>query len=135
MTGSLSDPQNAVKEGMDRKGIKVTVTAIPIPMSCSPAFEGKSIRKEEMYVEFGGGRSPAFELLRVKPASEVTDGLVRVIGPEIGVGQGGVRSPARHYCGCGRKIDEKRFRTCPRTAGSIILSTMAKGPGMLHNGT
>ncbi|HTY14586.1 MAG TPA: acetyl-CoA decarbonylase/synthase complex subunit alpha/beta [Methanoregulaceae archaeon] len=79
-----SDPQNAVKEGMDRKGIKVTVTAIPIPMSCSPAFEGKSIRKEEMYVEFGGGRSPAFELLRVRPASEVTDGAVKVIGPEIG---------------------------------------------------
>ena len=77
-------PQDAVREGMERKGIKVTVTAIPIPMSCSPAFEGKSIRKEEMYVEFGGGRSPAFELLRVKPASEVTDGLIRVIGPEIG---------------------------------------------------
>jgi acetyl-CoA decarbonylase/synthase, CODH/ACS complex subunit beta len=76
-------PQDAVREGMERKGIKVTVTAIPIPMSCSPAFEGKSIRKEEMYVEFGGGRSPAFELLRVKPASEVTDGLIRVIGPEI----------------------------------------------------
>ncbi len=76
-------PQDAVREGMERKGIKVTVTAIPIPMSCSPAFEGKSIRKEEMYVEFGGGRSPAFELLRVKPASDVTDGLIRVIGPEI----------------------------------------------------
>jgi CO dehydrogenase/CO-methylating acetyl-CoA synthase complex beta subunit len=78
-----SVPQEAVREGMERKGIKVTVTAIPIPMSCSPAFEGKSIRKEEMFVEFGGGRSPAFELLRVKPASEVTDGLIRVIGPEI----------------------------------------------------
>ena len=77
-------PQDAVREGMERKGIKVTVTAIPIPMSCSPAFEGKSIRKEEMYVEFGGGRSHAFELLRVKPASEVTDGLIQVIGPEIG---------------------------------------------------
>jgi acetyl-CoA decarbonylase/synthase complex subunit beta/acetyl-CoA synthase len=76
-------PQDAVREGMERKGIKVTVTAIPIPMSCSPAFEGKSIRKEEMYVEFGGGRSPAFELLRVKSASEVTDGLIRVMGPEI----------------------------------------------------
>ncbi len=76
-------PQDAVREGMERKGIKVTVTAIPIPMSCSPAFEGKSIRKEEMYVEFGGGRSPAFELLRVQPASEVVDGLIHVIGPEI----------------------------------------------------
>lgn len=76
--------QDAVRAGMDLKGIKVNVTAIPIPMACSPAFEGKSIRKEEMYVEFGGGRSPAFELLRMKNLDEVTDGKVTVIGPEIG---------------------------------------------------
>ena len=76
-------PQDAVRAGMERKGIKVSVTAIPIPMSCSPAFEGKSIRKEEMYVEFGGGRSPAFEILRVRPPEEVVDGRIRVIGPEI----------------------------------------------------
>ncbi len=73
----------AVKTGMDLKGIKVSVTAIPIPMACSPAFEGKSIRKEEMFVEFGGGRSPAFELLRSRPVQEVEDGRIRVIGPEI----------------------------------------------------
>ena len=74
---------DAVNRGMDLRGIKVTVTAIPIPMACSPAFEGKSIRKEEMFVEFGGGRSPAFELLRMKAPDEVTDGLVKVLGPEI----------------------------------------------------
>jgi acetyl-CoA decarbonylase/synthase complex subunit beta len=76
-------PEEAVRRGMELRGIKVSVTAIPIPMACSPAFEGKSIRKEEMQVEFGGGRSPAFELLQVRPESEVQDGLVRVIGPEI----------------------------------------------------
>ncbi|MFA5293921.1 MAG: acetyl-CoA decarbonylase/synthase complex subunit alpha/beta [Methanoregulaceae archaeon] len=82
-------PGDAVRTGMELRGIKVTVTAIPIPMACSPAFEGKSIRKEEMYVEFGGGRSPAFELLRVRPAAEVEDGRVRVIGPEIdGISEG-----------------------------------------------
>ncbi|HUU76586.1 MAG TPA: acetyl-CoA decarbonylase/synthase complex subunit alpha/beta [Methanoregulaceae archaeon] len=76
-------PEEAVQKGLDLKEIKVTVTAIPIPMACSPAFEGKSIRKEEMYVEFGGGRSPAFELLRFRPEKEVKDGFVSVIGPEI----------------------------------------------------
>ncbi|MDD1715901.1 MAG: CO dehydrogenase/CO-methylating acetyl-CoA synthase complex subunit beta [Methanolinea sp.] len=74
---------DAVRKGMEIKGIKVSVTAIPIPMACSPAFEGKSIRKEEMYVEFGGGRSPAFELLSVRGKDEVKDGQVRVIGPEV----------------------------------------------------
>jgi acetyl-CoA decarbonylase/synthase, CODH/ACS complex subunit beta len=73
----------AVRKGMEAKGIRVNITAIPIPMRCSPAFEGKSIRKEEMYVEFGGGRSTAFELLRMRPAGEIKDGQVEVIGPEI----------------------------------------------------
>ena len=74
---------DVVRKGMEEKGIRVNITAIPIPMGCSPAFEGKSIRKEEMYVEFGGGRSTAFELLRMRPAGEVKDGQVTVIGPEI----------------------------------------------------
>ena len=78
-------PDTIVGTGMDLKGIRVNVTAIPIPMGCSPAFEGKSIRKEEMQVEFGGGRSPAFELLRMKNPGEIEDGKVTVIGPEIDV--------------------------------------------------
>jgi acetyl-CoA decarbonylase/synthase, CODH/ACS complex subunit beta len=76
-------PEDVVRQGMELKGIRVNVTAIPIPMGCSPAFEGKSIRKEEMYVEFGGGRSPAFELLRMRQPSEIEDGRITVIGPEI----------------------------------------------------
>ena len=76
-------PDDVVRRGMENKGIKIQVTAIPIPMGCSPAFEGKSIRKEEMYVEFGGGRSPAFELLSMHPPDKVVDGQVTVIGPEI----------------------------------------------------
>jgi acetyl-CoA decarbonylase/synthase complex subunit beta/acetyl-CoA synthase len=82
-----------VRRGMEEKGIRVTVTAIPIPMGCSPAFEGKSIRKEEMYVEFGGGRSPAFELLRMRPEGEVKDGQVTVIGPEIDAMKEGSANP------------------------------------------
>jgi acetyl-CoA decarbonylase/synthase complex subunit beta/acetyl-CoA synthase len=86
-------PDEVVRKGMDVKGIRVTVTAIPIPMGCSPAFEGKSIRKEEMYVEFGGGRSTAFELLRMRPAGEVKDGQVTVIGPEIDAMKEGSANP------------------------------------------
>ena len=82
-----------VRKGMEEKGIRVNVTAIPIPMGCSPAFEGKSIRKEEMYVEFGGGRSTAFELLRMQPAENVKDGQVTVIGPEIDAMKEGSANP------------------------------------------
>ena len=55
---TATEGKDAVRAGMDLLGIRVTVTAIPIPMGCSPAFEGKSIRKEEMYVEFGGADRP-----------------------------------------------------------------------------
>ncbi|WP_128693667.1 acetyl-CoA decarbonylase/synthase complex subunit alpha/beta [Methanoculleus taiwanensis] len=76
-------PADTVRTGMEMRGIRVAVTAIPIPMACSPAFEGKSIRKEEMYVEFGGGRTPAFELLRMRPQEEFRDGAVSVVGPDV----------------------------------------------------
>ena len=75
--------EEIVRTGMEMRGIKVQITAIPIPMACSPAFEGKAIRKEEMYVEFGGTRSPAFEILRTADSKEVIDGRVTVIGPEV----------------------------------------------------
>ena len=84
---------DVVKKGMEKKGIRVNVTAIPIPMGCSPAFEGKSIRKEEMYAEFGGGRSPAFELLRMRNPDDITDGKVTVIGPEIDSMKEGTANP------------------------------------------
>jgi acetyl-CoA decarbonylase/synthase complex subunit beta/acetyl-CoA synthase len=86
-------PEEAVRRGMEAKGIRVTVTAIPIPMACSPAFEGKSIRKEEMYVEFGGGRSPAFELLKMRGTGEIKDGQITVIGPEIDTMKEGSANP------------------------------------------
>jgi len=78
-----AEPSRAVATGMAERGISVAVTAIPIPMHCSPAFEGKSIRKEEMYVEFGGGRSPAFELLVMRDEGQVVDGKVTLIGPDV----------------------------------------------------
>jgi acetyl-CoA decarbonylase/synthase complex subunit beta/acetyl-CoA synthase len=88
-----AEADTIVRKGMEAKGIRVNVTAIPIPMGCSPAFEGKSIRKEEMYVEFGGGRSTAFELLRMRPVGEVKDGQVEVIGPEINSMKEGSANP------------------------------------------
>jgi CO dehydrogenase/CO-methylating acetyl-CoA synthase complex beta subunit len=89
----VATPENIVSLGMEQKGIRVNVTAIPIPMGCSPAFEGKSIRKEEMYVEFGGGRSQAFELLRMRETGEIKDGQITVIGPEIGAMKEGSANP------------------------------------------
>jgi acetyl-CoA decarbonylase/synthase complex subunit beta len=54
------------------------------PVEVSPAFEGERIRKESMFLEFGGPDVPhKFELVRVKPLEEVEDGKVEVVGPDI----------------------------------------------------
>ncbi|MDD1674302.1 MAG: CO dehydrogenase/CO-methylating acetyl-CoA synthase complex subunit beta, partial [Methanomicrobiales archaeon] len=85
--------EEVVQKGMELRDIRVHVVAIPIPMACSVAFEGKSIRKEEMYVEFGGGRSPAFELLRMRDPKDVEDGRITVIGPDFPAMQPGSAVP------------------------------------------
>lgn len=85
--GSLSsrpDYRTLVSSGCTLKKIKTKVVVKPpIPVDYSSAYEGKSIRKEEMYVEFGGGRSVAFELVRKSIPEEIVDGAVKVLGPDL----------------------------------------------------
>ncbi|MDP3013401.1 MAG: CO dehydrogenase/CO-methylating acetyl-CoA synthase complex subunit beta, partial [Candidatus Subteraquimicrobiales bacterium] len=40
-------------------------------------------RKEDCYLEIGGGKTHAFELLRMKDMNEIADGKIKVFGPEI----------------------------------------------------
>jgi acetyl-CoA synthase len=47
-----------------------------------PAFEGERIRKEDMHIEFGGQRTPAFEWLRVADLDQVEDGKVIIVGKD-----------------------------------------------------
>jgi len=72
-----------VQKAIEVRGLKIKVTEVPVPVSYGPAFEGERVRKEDTYVEMGGQRSPAFEWLRTLDPSEVEDGRVEVIGPEI----------------------------------------------------
>jgi len=72
-----------VEKAIEVRGLKIIITEIPIPVAVSPAFEGERIRKEEMYCEFGGQRTPAFEWLRMRDISEVEDGSVELKGPDV----------------------------------------------------
>ena len=72
-----------VPKSIEVRGLKIVVTKVPIPVAYGPAFEGERIRKENMYVQFGGQKSPAFELVRTYPLDRVEDGKIEVIGPEI----------------------------------------------------
>ncbi|MBI9105993.1 MAG: CO dehydrogenase/CO-methylating acetyl-CoA synthase complex subunit beta [Spirochaetales bacterium] len=72
-----------IGRAIELRDLTVKVENIPIPVPYGAGFEGERVRKEDMYVQFGGKFSEAFELLRMKPLSEVEDGKIEIIGPEI----------------------------------------------------
>ncbi len=54
------------------------------PVDIGPAYEGERIRKNQMYVEFGGlNVEHKFELVLASKPEEVEDGKVEVIGPDL----------------------------------------------------
>jgi acetyl-CoA synthase len=76
------DPKKLVERCFEVRGLKITVSKPPIPVAFGPAFEGERIRKEDMHVEFGGQRTPAFEWLRVADLDKVEDGKVTIVGKD-----------------------------------------------------
>jgi acetyl-CoA synthase len=72
-----------VSKAVEVRGLKVTVTEIPIPVAFGPAFEGERVRKGEWYLECGGGRTHMLEWATSKRMDEVEDGKIEVIGPDI----------------------------------------------------
>lgn len=80
---SEPDYDKIVQTALEVRGIKITAIDIDAPITIGPAFEGESIRKKDMQVEFGGQRTPAFELVRSVSADEIEDGRVELVGPDL----------------------------------------------------
>jgi len=72
-----------VSRSIEVRGLKVTIAEVPVPVSYGPAFEGERIRKEDVYLECGGGRTPCVEWTTIAPMDQVEDGRVEVIGPDV----------------------------------------------------
>ncbi len=75
--------EEIVQKSIEVRGLKVSVTKIDIPMSFGPAFEGERVRKDDLFMECGGGRTPGVEVLISKEMDEVEDGLVTLEGKDI----------------------------------------------------
>jgi len=75
--------EEIVQKAIEVRGLKVSVTKIDIPLSFGPAFEGERIRKDDLFMECGGGRTSGVEVLVSKDMSEVEDGKVTIEGPDI----------------------------------------------------
>ncbi len=75
--------EEIVQKCVEVRGLKIQIAKVPIPMAYGPAFEGERIGKADMYVQFGGNITPAFEYVRMLDMDEVTDNKITVVGPEI----------------------------------------------------
>ncbi len=72
-----------VEKCIEVRGLKVAAAKVDIPVSYGPAFEGERIRKDDMQIEIGGPGTPAFEYVVMRNNSEIEDGKVEVVGPDI----------------------------------------------------
>lgn len=79
------DYDKVVKTSLEARKIKIKITEIPIPVAFAAAFEGERIRKNDMFAEFGGGKTEAWELVMSAELGEVEDHKIEIIGPDIDV--------------------------------------------------
>lgn len=101
------DYDKIVPYALELRGIKLKIVDIPVPVTIGPAFEGETIRKADAYVEFGGGRTTAFEHVKMVGQYEIEDGKITVIGPEIDDVEEGSKLPLGIFVKIyGRKMQE-----------------------------
>lgn len=96
-----------VSKAIEVRGLKVQVAEVPVPVAYGPAFEGERVRGEDIYLEAGGGRTQAVELVRMKEMNEVEDARIELFGPDLK----DVQPPAKLPLGvlvevAGRKMQE-----------------------------
>jgi len=72
-----------VSKAVEVRGLKVTVTEVPIPVAYGPAFEGERVRGDDIHLECGGGRTQMVEFSEMRDMSEVEDGKITLVGPDI----------------------------------------------------
>ncbi|MEW6351122.1 MAG: acetyl-CoA decarbonylase/synthase complex subunit alpha/beta [Thermodesulfobacteriota bacterium] len=82
-----------VNRAVEVRGLKVTVTEVPVPVAYGPAFEGERIRGEDIYMESGGGKTTGVELTVMKEMDEIEDGKVILEGPDLADIKPGTRMP------------------------------------------
>jgi acetyl-CoA synthase len=75
--------KDMVARAIEVRGLKVTVTEVPVPVAYGPAFEGERIRGDDIYMEAGGGKTHAVELTVMKDMNEVEDGKIELFGPDL----------------------------------------------------
>jgi acetyl-CoA synthase len=84
-------------KSIEVRGLKVTVSKIDIPMAYGPAFEGERVRKDDLFIEMGGGKTQCTELCKTADMNAIEDGKVIVVGPNVQDAKKGDKFPLGIY--------------------------------------
>jgi len=79
----VEDVDKIIPTGIELRDIKIKLSSIDIPVPYSAAFEGERIRREQMYAQFGGKYSDAFEYVRMVSSEKIEDGKIELIGKDL----------------------------------------------------
>jgi acetyl-CoA synthase len=74
------DHSKIAQKSIEVRGLKIVIEKPPIPVAYGAAFEGERIRKDDMFIEFGGQRTPAFEWVTMKNMEDVDDEKITIVG-------------------------------------------------------
>jgi acetyl-CoA synthase len=125
------DHQRIVETCVEVRGVKVTVSKIDIPVPVAAAFEGETVRRDDMQVQFGGKYTTAFEYLRMREMDEVQDGKIELIGADCdAVDLGGAMPLGFLIEVAGRKMQTDFEPILERQVHTIVNHAM----GVFHMG-
>jgi acetyl-CoA synthase len=125
------DQKRIVETCVEVRGVKVSVSTIDIPVPVAAAFEGETVRRDDMQVQFGGKYSTAFEFLRMRPMDQVQDGKIEVVGADCdAVEQGGAMPLGVYIEVAGRKMQEDFEPILERQVHTLLNHAM----GVFHMG-
>ncbi|MCP4717638.1 MAG: CO dehydrogenase/CO-methylating acetyl-CoA synthase complex subunit beta [Deltaproteobacteria bacterium] len=120
-----------VSKAVEVRGLKVTVSEVPIPISYGPAFEGERVRGADIYFECGGGRTQMVEYSVLKEMNEVEDGKIDIIGPDIPDIEPGSKLPFAIFVEiAGRKMQDDFLPILERQIHHLINYAQ----GLMHIG-
>ena len=123
--------EEMVQKAIEVRGLKVTVTEVPIPLAYGAAFEGERVRGDDIQLECGGGRTQMTEFSEMKNMNEVEDGKVEVFGPDITDVPAGSRLPLGIYVMvAGRQMQEDFLPILERQIHHLINYAQ----GLMHIG-
>ncbi|MDO8602646.1 MAG: acetyl-CoA decarbonylase/synthase complex subunit alpha/beta [Candidatus Omnitrophota bacterium] len=125
------DHKRIVPRSIEVRGLKIKVTEIDIPVAYSPAFEGERVRREQMFAQFGGKYSDAFEYVKMVKPDEIEDGKIEVIGAELDkIAEGGATPLGIYVEVAGRKMQKDFEPILERQIHSFLNEAM----GVFHMG-